>query len=58
MQVLVLYFVLLDHSVRLKDCMLFDFDHLVDQCFNNADTHVIIRRLLFMIDRNQVQMDH
>ena len=36
--------------------MLFDFDHLMHECFDDADAHVVIIRLLFVIDRYQIQM--
>ena len=42
MQVLVFNLVALDDFVRLKDLMLLDLDHLMDQCLNDADAHVII----------------
>ena len=37
--------------------MALNLDHLVDQGLHNADTHLVIARLGFVVDRDQVQMD-
>ena len=54
---LILNFVPLDDLVLFKDRMLFDFDHLMHKCFDDTDAHIVIVRLLFVINRNQVQMN-
>ena len=36
--------------------MLLDLHHLVDQCLHNSDSHIIVVRLLFMVNRDQVEM--
>ena len=54
---LVLNFVPLDNLVLFKDRMLFDFDHLMHKCFDDADPHIVIVRLLFVINRYQIQMN-
>ena len=54
---LIFNFMPLDNLVLFKDRMLFDFDHLMHKCFDDADAHVVIVRFLFMIYRYQVQMN-
>ena len=48
---LVLYFMPLNDLVLFKDRMLFDFDHLMHKCFDDTDAHIVIVRLLFVINR-------
>ena len=58
MQVLVLNLVILYDAVRLKDRVLFDLNHLMDECLNDPNSHVIVRCLCLVINRDQVQVDH
>ena len=37
--------------------MALNLDHLVDQGLHNADTHLVVARLGFVVDRDQVQVD-
>lgn len=54
---LVLNFVPLYDLVLLKDRMLFDFHHLMHKCLDDTDTHIVIVRLLLVINRYQIQMN-
>ena len=57
MQMLVLNFVVLNHLVGLKDRVLLNLDCLMDESLDDSNAHVIIRGLLFMVDRDQVQVN-
>ena len=57
MEVLVFHFVSLDYPVRVEDRVSLDLDHLVDESLHDPDTHLVIARLVLVVDRYQVQMD-
>lgn len=38
--------------------MSLDFNHLVDEGFHDSDSHLVVRCLLLVVDRNQIQMDN
>ena len=50
MKVLVLNFVILNDLIGLEDRVLLNLDHLVDQCLDDADAHIVVGGLSFVVD--------